>query len=185
MSKSRLALASSVSNLTTFFASFLARSDLGRSSDGSFPPSSSSPSPGSSGFHGGQGQGGQVGGSLDDVLDGGADNDIITGGGGADQLIGREGDDRLEARDGVTDVGVDCGDGAADVSVTDSGDPHATGCETDDRGAFGFLDPSLVIRSAHIIPSYGYGKTQKLMGPSLMRRASEGDEDWILYTVNM
>lgn len=55
----------------------------------------------------------------------------------------------------------------------------------DDRGAFGFLDPSLVIRSAHIIPSYGYGKTQKLMGPSLMRRASEGDEDWILYTVNM
>ncbi|OCH83554.1 hypothetical protein OBBRIDRAFT_742975, partial [Obba rivulosa] len=52
-------------------------------------------------------------------------------------------------------------------------------------GAFGFLDPADVIRASHIIPSFSYGRTSGLMGPSIARREDEEDEDWEFYYVNM
>ena len=52
--------------------------------------------------------------------------------------------------------------------------------------AFGFLDPSLVIRGCHIIPAFVDGHTDLLMprGPSISRWPGEVD-DWRAFYVNM
>ncbi|KAF8300462.1 hypothetical protein DL93DRAFT_2233812 [Clavulina sp. PMI_390] len=47
--------------------------------------------------------------------------------------------------------------------------------------AFGFLNPSAVIRSCHLIPAFSHGRTQALLRPSLYRH-KEGD--WQYYYVN-
>jgi hypothetical protein len=56
---------------------------------------------------------------------------------------------------------------------------------TDDL-AFGFLDPSLVIRGCHLIPAFFDGRTSELLrsGPSAARPAGEID-DWAAYYVGM
>ncbi|KAJ3766797.1 hypothetical protein FB446DRAFT_708323 [Lentinula raphanica] len=55
-----------------------------------------------------------------------------------------------------------------------------------DPEAFGFVDPSDVIRACHIIPAYAYEKTtQFLPGPSLARQESDNNEDYFRYYVNM
>jgi hypothetical protein len=51
--------------------------------------------------------------------------------------------------------------------------------------AFGFLDPQDVLRAAHLIPGFRYGRTKALLPVSLSRWKSEGDEDWMYYHVNM
>jgi hypothetical protein len=56
-----------------------------------------------------------------------------------------------------------------------------------DEFAFGFLDPSHVIRGCHLIPSFVDGKTQDLLsteGSSLGRVGTE-DDDWANYYVGM
>ncbi|KIK80119.1 hypothetical protein PAXRUDRAFT_159520 [Paxillus rubicundulus Ve08.2h10] len=55
-----------------------------------------------------------------------------------------------------------------------------------DEHAFGFLDPSLVIRACHLIPLYADRHTGSLMraGPSLDQLSGELD-DWWLFYVNM
>ncbi|KIJ58305.1 hypothetical protein HYDPIDRAFT_141613 [Hydnomerulius pinastri MD-312] len=55
-----------------------------------------------------------------------------------------------------------------------------------DPSAFGFLDPSLVIRSCHLIPAFADGRTSDLLrpGPSVGRRNDEID-DWVSYFVNI
>ena len=56
-----------------------------------------------------------------------------------------------------------------------------------DEFAFGFLDPSLVVRGCHLIPSFVDGKTQSLLrteGPSQGRPETEED-DWANYHVGM
>lgn len=57
-----------------------------------------------------------------------------------------------------------------------------------DEFAFGFLDPSHVIRGCHLIPSFIDGKTQDLLmtdsGVSLGRIGTKED-DWTNYTVGM
>lgn len=52
--------------------------------------------------------------------------------------------------------------------------------------AFGFLDPSLVIRGCHIIPSFKDGRTAELLTASVTagRRPDETD-DWAEFYVNM
>ncbi|KZV89008.1 hypothetical protein EXIGLDRAFT_797345 [Exidia glandulosa HHB12029] len=48
---------------------------------------------------------------------------------------------------------------------------------TDPR-AFGFLDPALVIRGAHLIPAFAHGRTHDLLrsfGPSIARDSPDGD----------
>lgn len=52
-----------------------------------------------------------------------------------------------------------------------------------DPYAFGFLDPSLVIRGAHIIPTFVAGQTSELL---VQRSMTLGlNEDWVNFYVNM
>ncbi|KIO10578.1 hypothetical protein M404DRAFT_73317, partial [Pisolithus tinctorius Marx 270] len=55
-----------------------------------------------------------------------------------------------------------------------------------DSNAFGFLDPSLVIRGCHLIPSFSDGHTTLLLrqGASVARCPNE-DDDWHSYYVNI
>lgn len=56
----------------------------------------------------------------------------------------------------------------------------------DDPDAFGFLDPDVVIRGVHLIPSFSEGRTSGLLvGHSIARQASEGNDDWVSFDVNM
>ena len=56
-------------------------------------------------------------------------------------------------------------------------------------GAFGFMDPSDVLRSVHAIPAFAYGRTSKLLPYrySIGRQPRELDEyhkEWKFYFVN-
>lgn len=53
-----------------------------------------------------------------------------------------------------------------------------------DSPSFGFLDPANVIRGAHIIPAFAYGRTNKFLGPSLIRSPEDNDDDWESFYVN-
>jgi len=56
----------------------------------------------------------------------------------------------------------------------------------DSSYAFGFLDPSLVLRACHLIPSFADGRTNTLLqnGPTVARPLGEVD-DWTAFYVNM
>jgi hypothetical protein len=55
-----------------------------------------------------------------------------------------------------------------------------------DDAAFGFLDPSRVIRGVHLIPAFTWGHTTQLLPPSVIARSVANDsEDWALYYVGM
>ncbi|KDR76734.1 hypothetical protein GALMADRAFT_225666 [Galerina marginata CBS 339.88] len=59
---------------------------------------------------------------------------------------------------------------------------------SDSPTAFGFLDPSDVIRGSHLLPAFAHGTTGRLLGPSIARRADEKDledRDWKYLYVNM
>ncbi|THU97282.1 hypothetical protein K435DRAFT_857796 [Dendrothele bispora CBS 962.96] len=51
--------------------------------------------------------------------------------------------------------------------------------------AFGFVDPSCVVRAVHLIPAFCLGQTSLIMGPSIARKESEGDMDWYRYYVGI
>ena len=51
-----------------------------------------------------------------------------------------------------------------------------------DADAFGFLDPKLVLRACHLIPSFHWGKTLRLLGPSIAHDSNKGD--WTTYHYN-
>ncbi|KIK32711.1 hypothetical protein CY34DRAFT_18855 [Suillus luteus UH-Slu-Lm8-n1] len=57
---------------------------------------------------------------------------------------------------------------------------------TTDDDAFGFLDPSFVIRGCHLIPAFAEGRSDALLrrGPSLARFEEEVD-DWVYFYVNI
>ena len=57
--------------------------------------------------------------------------------------------------------------------------------DTEEGGAFGFLNPSDIIRAVHLIPAFAHGKTSQLLGPSMARQPHENNEDWIGFYVNM
>jgi hypothetical protein len=56
----------------------------------------------------------------------------------------------------------------------------------DSPAAFGFLDPSLVLRACHLIPAFADGRTDDLLrhGPTAARPFGEVD-DWTAFYVNM
>jgi len=57
--------------------------------------------------------------------------------------------------------------------------------DTDDL-AFGFLDPSLVIRGCHLIPAFNDGHTAALLSARLSAGRPPGEElDWAAFYVNM
>ena len=57
--------------------------------------------------------------------------------------------------------------------------------DTEASPAFGFVDPGNVIRSVYLPPIYREGRRADLLGPSIARSPSEGDEDYCLYYVNL
>ncbi|KAJ7104782.1 hypothetical protein C8R44DRAFT_943843, partial [Mycena epipterygia] len=58
-----------------------------------------------------------------------------------------------------------------------------------DSNAFGFLNPDEVIRGAHIIPAFAWGKTKELLAHGSVGRLPRNDltdeEDWQYYYVNL
>jgi hypothetical protein len=58
--------------------------------------------------------------------------------------------------------------------------------DTDDS-AFGFLDPSLVLRGCHLVPAFAYGRTTTLLNTQSLTAARHPDEsdDWAKYYVIM
>lgn len=61
--------------------------------------------------------------------------------------------------------------------------------EDDERGwadAFGFLNPSEIIRGVHLIPAFHFGQTDELLPyDSVARHPQQESKDWIYYYVNM
>lgn len=55
-----------------------------------------------------------------------------------------------------------------------------------DSPNFGFLDPANVMRAAHLILAFSYGRTSLFLGPSLIRDhfEEEKDDDWDSFYVN-
>lgn len=51
---------------------------------------------------------------------------------------------------------------------------------------FGFLDPASVVRAAHLIPAFKYGRTKQLLRPSRLARVHDPDtvDDWESFYVN-
>jgi hypothetical protein len=58
--------------------------------------------------------------------------------------------------------------------------------DTDD-GAFGFLDPSLVLRGCHLVPAFANGRTSTLLHTVSMTAAHPPDEtdNWMNYYIIM
>lgn len=52
-------------------------------------------------------------------------------------------------------------------------------------GAFGFVDPSQVLRAAHIAPAFEDGRTNELLGPSIFRpRGGDYAKHYVLESVH-
>ena len=56
-----------------------------------------------------------------------------------------------------------------------------------DSGAFGFLDPSMVIRGVHVVPAFAHGQTADLLHPpqSVARLPLNEESDWQYYYIGM
>ncbi|KAK2459860.1 hypothetical protein APHAL10511_008124 [Amanita phalloides] len=52
-------------------------------------------------------------------------------------------------------------------------------------GAFGFIDPALIIRGAFLEPAFAFGCADDLFPLSIARQPSERDTDWQFYYVNI
>lgn len=65
--------------------------------------------------------------------------------------------------------------------------PHRLGfldASEPDSGAFGFLDPAEVIRAVHLSPAFHYGRTSRLLVPSVARLFDgEDHKDYAYYYV--
>jgi hypothetical protein len=59
--------------------------------------------------------------------------------------------------------------------------------DAEQPGAFGFLDPAVVIRGVHMIPGFAYGTCTDLLSPaqSLARLPLNEVQDWRCYYVGM
>lgn len=58
--------------------------------------------------------------------------------------------------------------------------------EESDPDAFGFLDPSLVLRGCHLIPAFADGRTSQLLAcPHSVGRPADETDDWQAYYVGM
>lgn len=57
----------------------------------------------------------------------------------------------------------------------------------EDSPAFGFLDPSLVVRACHLIPAFNLGRTTRILGATTTTAARAFGEvdDWVAFYVNM
>ncbi|KAJ3768980.1 hypothetical protein FB446DRAFT_813657 [Lentinula raphanica] len=65
---------------------------------------------------------------------------------------------------------------------------HTFGFHAKHLPRVGFIDGSescAFVRAVHLIPAFALRKTDKIMGPSIARKKSENDEDWVRYYVGM
>ncbi|KAI0647705.1 hypothetical protein C8Q79DRAFT_999321 [Trametes meyenii] len=53
-----------------------------------------------------------------------------------------------------------------------------------DPDAFGFVDPSDIVRACHLIPAFAEGRTSRLLGYSKIARPSGESDDWERFYVN-
>ena len=52
--------------------------------------------------------------------------------------------------------------------------------------AFGFLDPSLMLRGCHLIPAFNDGRTYHLLSvPCTVSCPPDEDDDWVAFYINM
>ncbi|KAF7327131.1 hypothetical protein MKEN_00289800 [Mycena kentingensis (nom. inval.)] len=57
--------------------------------------------------------------------------------------------------------------------------------DSPDSEAFGFIDPNVLVRGAHIIPAFDLAQTDELLPPSVLARPlSDEHQDWMYYYVN-
>lgn len=55
-----------------------------------------------------------------------------------------------------------------------------------DQRAFGFLDPSLIVRGSHLIPAFAGGRTTELLANQYTAARPPGEtDDWVAFYVNM
>ncbi|KAF5355388.1 hypothetical protein D9757_014614 [Collybiopsis confluens] len=57
--------------------------------------------------------------------------------------------------------------------------------DSSDDEAFGFVDPTQVIRAVHLLPNFEVRKYSMMPGPSIARRADEEDMDYLQYYINI
>ncbi|KAF8554688.1 hypothetical protein OG21DRAFT_1508697 [Imleria badia] len=62
---------------------------------------------------------------------------------------------------------------------------HIGFLDEDDPDVFGFLNPDVVIRGAHLVPTFSLGEMDELLGPSFVQREEDSDEDWRAFYVNI
>ncbi|KAF8547075.1 hypothetical protein OG21DRAFT_1425539 [Imleria badia] len=63
---------------------------------------------------------------------------------------------------------------------------HVGFYNSSDLGAFGFLDPEVIIRGVLLIPAFMYGQTSDLLTPhSITHQHLEDHKDWEWYYVNV
>lgn len=62
---------------------------------------------------------------------------------------------------------------------------HIGFVEEGDPDVFGFIDPDVVLRGIHLIPSFVHGHTSEYLGPSFVHPDADCNEDWRYYQVNM
>jgi hypothetical protein len=55
----------------------------------------------------------------------------------------------------------------------------------EDSGAFGFFDPADVLCGVHLMPAFVHGRTEHLLGPSIVRQPAEKNEDWVYHYTGM
>ncbi|EKM78993.1 hypothetical protein AGABI1DRAFT_75575 [Agaricus bisporus var. burnettii JB137-S8] len=54
-----------------------------------------------------------------------------------------------------------------------------------DPEPFGFVNPRHVLRGSHLLPAFKFGRTNRLLPPSLARQSRDKDNDWSFYYVNI
>ncbi|KAL1719284.1 hypothetical protein EV715DRAFT_272872 [Schizophyllum commune] len=63
--------------------------------------------------------------------------------------------------------------------------PRVRFLDAEDPEAFGFIDPKDIVRAAHIVPAFAYGKTNEYLPGETIARAPGDQEDWKFYYVSM
>lgn len=63
--------------------------------------------------------------------------------------------------------------------------PRVRFLDAEDPEAFGFINPKDIVRAAHIVPAFAYGKTYEYLPGETIARAPGDQEDWKFYYVSM
>jgi hypothetical protein len=62
---------------------------------------------------------------------------------------------------------------------------HIGFLDESDPDAFSFIDPSIVVRGVHLIPTFSLGRTGNWLRPLFVRLEEDQDKDWVGFYVNL